>query len=172
MPRPKGLKHSKKSKIKMSEIAISRGFGKWSTGKKHSEETKIKMKENHAHFWKGKKQSPELIAKRIVRGIKHWNWQGGITPLVHQIRICFKSRQWKSDVFMRDDYTCVLCGIRSGNGKAIILNADHHPKLFSEIFHDNKITSLEQALNCEEFWNINNGRTLCRECHKKFGRYN
>lgn len=29
------------------------------------------------------------------------------------------------------------------------------------------IKSYEQALNCEELWNINNGRTLCKKCHKK-----
>ena len=33
------------------------------------------------------------------------------------------------------------------------------------IFEEYKIKSLEEALNCEEFWNINNGRTLCRKCH-------
>ena len=26
---------------------------------------------------------------------------------------------------------------------------------------------LSEALACEEFWNINNGRTLCKECHNK-----
>ena len=33
------------------------------------------------------------------------------------------------------------------------------------------ILNLEQALNCEEFWNINNGRVLCKECHKKTDTY-
>jgi len=30
---------------------------------------------------------------------------------------------------------------------------------------------LEQAVNCEELWNINNGITLCKECHKKTDSY-
>jgi len=33
------------------------------------------------------------------------------------------------------------------------------------------INSLEEALNCEELWNVNNGRTLCRKCHNKTKTY-
>ncbi len=39
-----------------------------------------------------------------------------------------------------------------------------------EIFYENKINNLEQAIDCSEFWDINNGRTLCKSCHKKYGR--
>jgi 5-methylcytosine-specific restriction endonuclease McrA len=91
---------------------------------------------------------------------KMGNWKGGITPLTKSIRACFKNRQWISDVFTRDDFTCQVCGVRGGN-----LEADHYPKMFSVIFKENNVSSLEQALDCEEFWNINNGRTLCKKCH-------
>lgn len=33
-----------------------------------------------------------------------------------------------------------------------------------------KIKSFEEANNCEELWNINNGKTLCRKCHDKTKR--
>lgn len=56
-----------------------------------------------------------------------------------------------------------MCNIRGGK-----LEADHCPKSFSEIFRENKIQSLEDALNCEELWDINNGRTLCKNCHRPF----
>lgn len=29
----------------------------------------------------------------------------------------------------------------------------------------------EDAINCEELWSINNGRTLCIDCHKKTNTY-
>lgn len=29
----------------------------------------------------------------------------------------------------------------------------------------------EDALMCEEFWNLNNGRTLCKNCHKLTDNY-
>ena len=47
----------------------------------------------------------------------------------------------------------------------------HHIKKFSDIIYEYKIKTLEQALNCEELWNINNGKTLCEECHKLTDSY-
>ena len=93
------------------------------------------------------------------------NWKSGITSLARQIRGCFKYRLWRSDVFTRDDFMCQICSVRGGN-----LEADHYPKQFSAIFHENKIKNLQQALDCAEFWNINNGRTLCKKCHNKTKR--
>lgn len=113
-------------------------------GISHSTETKRKLSE-------------------AFKGEKNWNWKGGITPLILQIRHCFKYRQWRSDIFTRDNFTCVLCEDNNGGN----LEADHYPKQFAKIFRDNLIKSLEEALNCEEFWNLNNGRTLCKDCHKK-----
>jgi len=122
-------------------------------------------KKNPTRYWLGKHLSPEHNAK-LQTGKKNskypHNWKGGITPLVYQIRHHFKSRQWSSDIFTRDDFTCQLCGMRG-----CVIEADHYPKRFTDIFHENKIKSLEQALECEEFWNINNGRTLCKKCHNK-----
>lgn len=34
----------------------------------------------------------------------------------------------------------------------------------------NNITTLEQALACEELWDVENGITLAEEFHKKFHR--
>ena len=79
-----------------------------------------------------------------------------------KVRHCFKNRQWRSDCFTRDNFTCQNCGVRGGN-----LEVDHYPKMFSVIFQENNINSLEEALNCEEFWNLNNGRTLCQRCHNR-----
>lgn len=95
-------------------------------------------------------------------GAKGSNWKGGITPLRKLIRDHFKTRQWRSDVFQRDDYTCQICLEKGGK-----LQADHYPKSFKQIFNDNNIKDLIQAVECEEFWNLNNGRTLCYECHRK-----
>lgn len=137
---------------------------------KHTREHNLKI----SLSGKGKKKPGTSL---YLRNKKWWikennpSWKGGISligkKLDKQIRKCFLYRQWRSDIFMRDSYTCVLCGARSGNGMAVYLQADHYPKMFSVILKEYKIKTIEEALNCEELWNINNGRTLCINCHKK-----
>ena len=147
---------TKKTRENLSKSHIGKA-GFW-TGKKRSPEDIEKFRKSHL----GKKQSEETKRKRMesISGKNHYNWKGGLTPLVRQIRRCFKYRQWRNEVFTGDNFTCILCKKRGG-----WIEADHYPKSFSEIFYGNKIKTIKQALNCEELWNINNGRTLCRKCH-------
>lgn len=111
---------------------------------------------------KGKILSSETKRRIAIAhiGKKHWNWKGGKSKLRISIANNFKYRQWRSDVFTRDNFTCVLCGLRG-----VYLEADHYPKLFSDIIKEYNIKTIEEALNCEELWSINNGRTLCKKCH-------
>jgi hypothetical protein len=86
-------------------------------------------------------------------------WKGGAMKnyaLHVQIRKSNEYKLWRKAVFERDNYTCVLCGARNGNGKAITLNADHI-KPFS-LFPELRFA-------------IDNGRTLCLPCHKKTDTY-
>lgn len=114
----------------------------------------------------GVKLSPEH--RRKIRlghlGPKGSNWRGGITPLIRKVRNHFNYRLWRSDVFKRDNFTCQECEQR---GK--YLHA-HHLKRFQTIMNENSIKSIEEALACEELWNINNGVTLCVKCHNKIPR--
>ena len=109
------------------------------TGKKHSSKTRKKMSLYIAEM--------------------RWNYRNNITTLNKRIYDSYKYRQWRSDVFTRDNFTCQKCGKRSGYIEV------HHLKEFSKIMIENKIITLEQALNCKELWNINNGITLCEKCH-------
>ena len=99
------------------------------------------------------------------KGKKHPNWKGGITSLTRLVRRSFQYRQWRSDIFTRDDFTCQICGERGGK-----IVADHI-KAFNLIWEENNIKTFEESLNCEELWNINNGRTLCKNCHGKTENY-
>lgn len=136
--------HSHREK-KLGKVAYNKGFkGVYKTSK----ETKIKQSLAH-------------------KGEKSHLWKGGITELNNQVRSCFKYRQWRSDVFTRDNYTCQTCYNRGGRD----VNADHYPKMFAEIMKEYNIKSLEDAINCQELWNINNGRTLCITCHKTTETY-
>ena len=171
---------------KMRQAKLKNPTKYWK-GKKFSVEYKKKLSEAHKEqkcwyggksgeshpAWKGGKPKCLICNKPLTsykgKGCKSHNpscWRGGITPLRNQIRSCFRYRQWISDIFTRDDYICRLCGVRGG-----ALVADHYPDSFLIIFNRNNIKSLEDALNYEELWNINNGRTLCKSCHLKTENY-
>ena len=83
-----------------------------------------------------------------------------ISSLENLIRSNFKSRQWRDDIYSRDNFTCQECGDNKGHN----LNS-HHIKTLSSILQKYEITTLEEALTCEELWNLNNGITLCAKCH-------
>ena len=110
--------------------------------------------------WNKGKICPQLS------GDKHWNWQGGISTIYHIVRNCFKYKEWRKSVFERDNYTCQECGCNESG----FLNADHIIP-FATILHRNNIKSENDAVDCFELWNLDNGRTLCVDCHKKTPTY-
>lgn len=87
------------------------------------------------------------------------------TPINKLIRASYMYRQWISDIFTRDDYTCQEC-LKRG----VKLHA-HHIKPFASILKENQIDSVEKAFICSELWNINNGKTLCVACHELTDSY-
>jgi hypothetical protein len=80
-----------------------------------------------------------------VTGENHPNWKGGITPINHKIRDSLKMREWIKKILERDNYTCQICGTRGCHLHI------HHIKSFSNF--------------SELRFDINNGQTLCKECH-------
>lgn len=99
------------------------------------------------------------------KGVRYTLKENPITPLQQRIRHCFEYRQWRSDIYTRDDWTCQLCGQRGGK-----LVADHIES-FRKIFYAEDIKTFEQAVECSRLWDINNGRTLCKNCHLKTENY-
>ena len=78
-------------------------------------------------------------------GANHPNWRNGITPANKLARGTQDIAKWRKAVFLRDNYTCLICRERGGHLHA------HHIELFStspHLRHD-----------------IENGVTLCSECH-------
>jgi hypothetical protein len=82
-----------------------------------------------------------------LQGANHPRWKGGADSESERIRHSPEYREWRYKVFKRDNWLCVWC-----NEKKAYIEADHI-KLFSEY--------PELRLD------VNNGRTLCRSCHKK-----
>lgn len=155
------------SREKMSKARL--GKSPWNKGKKGlqkwSKETRKKMESRIPSFIgrKHSKESKEKMRKSAM-GIhtkeKNGMWKGGITLFGWQIRNSSRYSQWRSDIFRRDQYLCQCCGKTKCKIEA------HHIKMFSKILTENEITSMEDALICEELWDITNGITLCKACHK------
>lgn len=104
-----------------------------------------------------------------IRGTNHWFWKDGKTELNLSIRGSLKMKLWRQLVFLRDNFTCVLCNRSThkklNTGKWLEIQADHYPKRFLSIVENNNIKSKYDADTLEELWDVGNGRTLCKECH-------
>ncbi len=109
--------------------------------------------------------------KRVPRyGPESPNWKGCKTPLNTIIRTCAEYAIWRTRILERDKYTCVGCGKNYYNDKTVLLDVDHIKSL-ATIIHEYNLETLEQAVFCQELWDINNGRILCRDCHKTTDTY-
>src|SRR3990167_1304183 len=105
----------------------------------------LKGKSNHRE---GTHHSLEtrLEMSKAQSGEKNYNWKGGITKLQDKIRKGLAYREWRTQVFKRDSFTCVICGAIK-----CYIQADHI-----------KSFAFYQELR----YKIENGRTLCLKCHK------
>jgi hypothetical protein len=140
------------SRNKLSETLKANPNCFWK-GKKMSAEHKEKCRKNSARYWLGKKR-PDMT------GRLHPNWKEvKVSPLYRAIRESFKYKTWRQGVFERDGFKCVLDGC---NQK---LEADHYPKKFIDLIHELNIKTFNEAMECDEFWQIKYGRTLCKKCH-------
>jgi hypothetical protein len=127
-----------------------------------SEETKIKIGDANRGKLLGTKHDKERIEKRkMLIGNKSPNWKGGISTINKCCRNIIEYKQWRSDVFTRDNWTCQTCGFRGNSGYINV----HHIKGFGKILKENKIKNILEARDCVELWDIDNGITLCEECH-------
>lgn len=91
------------------------------------------------------------FTREMVAGEKNNNWKGGITSENMRIRQSKEYKDWRTAVFERDDYTCQHCF-----GRGYKLHADHI-KPFA-YFPELRLV-------------IENGQTLCVECHRKTPTY-
>jgi len=132
-------------------------------GTKHTEEHKRKISVSNTgkkrpktqeHIDKIKVGFSKEMRKKISDSKKkenNPNWKGGISPVNALIRMSAEYRLWREAVFTRDNWTCIWCGVRGGK-----LNADHIKPF---------------AHYPELRFAIDNGRTLCIDCHKKTDTY-
>ena len=124
---------------------------------------KLGKKSNH----KGFIDSAETIAKKRAAqiGVNNWNWKGGVNTINRMIRGLSQYREWRLAVYYRDDWTCQMCRKRG------IKLEPHHIYSLAEIIKDYNITTTQEAVCCPAIWDINNGMSLCLDCHTKTDNY-
>lgn len=148
-------------KIIWKDKLIGRKVSKESKKKMSESKKGIKFSETH------KKKLSKAKFKNPIQmfGDKNPMWKGGPefykASLRQKIENTYQYRQWRSDVFTRDKFTCQECMIRGGT-----LNC-HHIEKFSDIINKYNILTVEDAFEYSELWNINNGITLCQQCHEE-----
>ena len=145
----KGKKFTNEHKLKISQSHKGKLPKNWHLLKNHPLRG---FKKGNTPWNKGVTKYDDARIKPLCKiGIKNPQWRGGVTPLHKQIRKSVEYEIWRRSVFERDNYTCVWCNYR---GKR--LNADHIKPF---------------ALYPELRFAIDNGRTLCTDCHKKTDTY-
>ena len=112
--------------LNTGKTRFKKGHSTWNKGISFSKETRIKMS-----LSQGGSGVIDLIKKRYI----HTTWTK-------------EYRQWRNDVFKRDNFTCIWCG----DSKRSNLQADH----------------IKQWVKYPELrFELSNGQTLCKECHKQ-----
>lgn len=97
-----------------------------------------------------------------LTGNNAFNWRGGNGTLLNNVRKLTASSDWTKSILLRDEFKCQSCG--RGSNK---LNV-HHLAPFRSIVRRNNITSSTEAQLCDELWNLDNGVTMCKTCHRQF----
>jgi hypothetical protein len=88
------------------------------------------------------------------------------TPLLKlKIRNTTKYLNWCLSILKRDNFTCKICHTSVKENRCLRLEV-HHAKTFDEICEENNLVTVEQALECKELWNVNNGLSICYRCRK------
>ena len=144
-PTQKMIEHRKKAQKIMAQSRI---------GMKHTLKTRIGIS----------------IKKQKIKSEK---WTGFLKSIHHRIRNSGEYKQWRTKNHERDNYTCYKCKQRGGR-----LHVHHHIIPFSKILNSLKqwcdefnLDLYESALKFKPLWDINNGQTLCKKCHKKTDDY-
>jgi len=138
-----GFRHSEETKTKMS--LASKGKPKSPEHKEALRLAAIKKYQNGfvCYVKKKWKENPNFL-----RGENNGNWKGNISEqaVKHRMRGGLLWKKWRESIFERDNYRCLDCG------KGGYLEPHHIIPL---------------RVNMKKSFDINNGITLCRPCHKK-----
>lgn len=148
------IEHNKKNSLALKKAGIKPPSR---LGIKMTEEQKEKIRKAN----KGK--------NNWSKGKNHPNWKGGISNIKDRIMVGQKYKEWRQQIFIRDNFICQKCKIIGGHLEA------HHIKPFNKLLEEVKkylplFNLYDGAMIYTPLWNIDNGKTLCKDCHRKIHR--
>lgn len=147
-----GRKHSKKWNLKCSLAHKGKIFS--IQHKQNLLKRPQTFRKGDSPWNKGKKgcyKVSEITRKKIGKankGEKSHFWKGGVCPKNLRIRKSLNFCLWRESVFVRDNWTCQKCMVKGG------IIHPHHIQNFAQY------PELRFALD--------NGITLCKNCHRSF----
>ena len=127
------------------------------TGIPKSEESKRKRSESMKR-WAAENPVAVVARSENNRAERHYNWKGGLSKLSQSIRQMTEYRKWMDAVKAKDGFKCVRCGANDNL-------ESHHKRPFAELLKAHGVSSRDDARQCAELWDIENGETLCVHCH-------
>lgn len=93
-----------------------------------------------------------------------FNYKHNTSGLGKLIRQCKRYAEWRLKIKERDNNRCVICSSTEN------LQVDHIIPL-SYLIVKHKIKNSHETKQIQDFWDTNNGRLLCFNCHKKTDTY-
>lgn len=118
----------------------------------------------HGKNINGKNKYCSIKCAAINRGKKnrrenHWNFKGEGGRITRPIRGLAKYEEWRMKVFSRDNFKCTKCdsdkSIQAHHIKGLSGMVTQYIKYFGKL-----------NVYDDTFYDVNNGQTLCIECHK------
>ena len=141
--------HNKGSKLSLED----RGLISKATKKAMTKEVRLKISlfAKSRKFTEEHRQAISLGNKGKTKGKLHYRWKGGIRRIGDVTYTSTEYKEWRTKVFKRDDFICRGCKIKGKRLQA------HH--------------ILPKCKFPERMFDIENGITLCEDCHKNTSSY-
>lgn len=128
-------------------------------GIKHTKETKDKISKSLIGMFAGEKNPAYKLPQERKK------------KLYCQIRRRKEYKEWRLSCLKRDNFTCQIC--QTEKSSLIKVEVDHVVPLALVVANNNiTIQNVDEKIKtCVELWDINNGRTLCKDCHQQTDTY-